>query len=80
MRLITLIFLLIAPSFVAAELEWPDTKYEMGTCITPTNTTWSWFGYTGRIQDIVYSKLTNSFAYKIDISDWYLKGTYDLVV
>ncbi len=35
MRLITLIFLLIAPSFVAAELEWPDTKYEMGTCITP---------------------------------------------
>ena len=63
MRFIVLIFLLIAPSFVAAELRWPDTKYDMGTCVTPTNTAWSWYGFTGYIEDIVYSKFLEGFAY-----------------
>lgn len=69
MRLIALIFLLVAPSFVGAKqkIDWPTTKYEDGVCITPTNTSWTWYGKTAYIEDIVYSKYLDGFAYKINI-------------
>ena len=78
MRFITLIFLLVAPSFMAAEIRWPASKYDMGTCVTPTNTTWSWYGYPGYIEDIVFSKYLENFAYKITIYGVDSEGTFDL--
>ena len=70
MRLITLIFLLIAPSFVAAEIRWPDTKYDVGMCLTPTNTEYYYYGKTAHVMDIFYSKNTREFKYDIIIVDF----------
>lgn len=78
MRHIALILILIAPNWAVAELRWPDTKYDMGTCVTPTNTTWSWYGKTGYIEDIVYSKFLEGFAYKITIRGLDRMQFYDL--
>ena len=78
MRLITLIFLLVVPSFGAAELRWPDTKYDVGTCITPTNTKYFWYGKTGYILDLVYSKKQQRFLYNIFIEG--LGGQADMLL
>jgi len=50
-----------------AHVTWPSTKYEVGDCITPTDTTWSWYGKTASVEDVVFSKYLNGFAYQLYI-------------
>ena len=50
-----------------AHVTWPNTKYEVGDCITPTDTTWSWYGKTASVEDVVFSKYLNGFAYQLHI-------------
>ena len=61
---ILLAFLMTLGSQVgAADVSLPDTKYEVGDCITPTDPDWSWFGASARVEDIVYSKKYQDFIY-----------------
>ena len=54
-------------SFANAHVSWPNTKYQVGDCITPTDTTWSWYGKTASIEDVVFSKYLNGFSYQLRI-------------
>lgn len=85
MRYLILISAIVAPTFANAvyhnekpKINWPKTKYEDGMCITPTNTSWEWYGQTGYVQDIVYSKYLDGFAYKIKIYGMTGVELYDL--
>ena len=78
MRLIAPVLALNLPTWAFFELRWPDTKYDMGTCVTPKNTTSSWYGKTGYIKDIVYGKFLEVFAYKITIRGLDRMQFYDL--
>ena len=57
----------LSASYANAHVTWPSTKYEVGDCITPTDTTWSWYGKTASVEDVVFSKYLNGFAYQLYI-------------
>ena len=63
MRWFAFVLCLMLPSWAAAEVSWPETKYAIGDCITPTNPDWSWFGKYAFVEDIIYSKSFDQFAY-----------------
>jgi len=60
------LLLLISPAY-AHDVSWPKTKYNISDCITPTDTTWSWYGKTALVEDVVLSKYLNGFAYQLRI-------------
>ena len=64
---ILLVVLMSSATQTAAHLNFPDTKYDIGECITPTDPAWSWFGETARVEDIVYSKHYEAFVYHLYI-------------
>ena len=64
---ILLVLLMSSATQAAAHLNFPDTKYNIGECITPTDPAWSWFGETARVEDIVYSKHYEAFVYHLFI-------------
>ena len=70
MKSLLLIIAIIAPTFAHAgyhsekpKIEWPEHKYDVGDCLTPTNTTWGWYGATAMVDDVVFSKATEAFVY-----------------
>ena len=67
MKHLLLILLFITPSLALSDVNWPKTKFDVGDCITPTNTTWTWYGKTAVIDDLVFSKFLDGFAYQIHI-------------
>ena len=71
MRTILIIMALTATlgTQVKAEIQFPKTKYEIFDCITAIGPSWSWFGKTARVEDIVYSKSQKEFAYRLFIPD-----------
>ena len=64
---ILLVVLMSSATQTAAHLNFPDTKYDIDECITPTDPAWSWFGETARVEDIVYSKHYEAFVYHLYI-------------
>ena len=67
-KIVSAAFVILASvSYVNAHVTWPNTKYEVGDCITPTDTTWSWYGKTASVEDVVFSKYLNGFAYQLHI-------------
>ena len=52
-----------------ANVAFPETLYEIGDCITPTDPTWSWFGKHAKVADIVYSKYFGAFTYLLFIPE-----------
>jgi hypothetical protein len=61
-RMRIIILLLISFSTQAmAEIEFPETKYNISDCISPTDPSYSWFGKSARVEDIVYSKKIQRF-------------------
>lgn len=74
MKYLSLLIATVTPTFAHAfyheekpDIKWPKTNYESGICITPLNTSWSWYGKTANVEDIVFSKYLNGFAYKLHI-------------
>lgn len=68
MKILTvLLAFVLSASYANAHVTWPNTKYEIGDCITPTDTTWSWYGKTASVEDVVFSKYLNVFAYQLHI-------------
>ena len=65
--LTVLLAFVLSASYANAHVNWPNTKYEVGDCITPTDTTWSWYGKTASVEDVVFSKYLNGFAYQLHI-------------
>ena len=53
----------------AADISFPDTKYEVGDCITPTDLDRVWFGKSARVEDMVYSKKYEDFVYDLYIPE-----------
>ena len=78
--IISLTFLMIIGSQVYAHLNFPDTKYNVGECITPTDPAWSWFGETARVEDVVYSKRYEAFVYHLYIPESAISpfGVFDI--
>ena len=81
MRTFLIALLMTFASQVVAEVNFPDTKYEISDCISPIDPTWSWFGQIARVEDIVYSKKLKMFAYRLyipesDISEYGLFGIW----
>jgi hypothetical protein len=81
MRTFLITLLMIFASQVVAEVNFPETKYEIADCISPTDPTWSWFGKTARVEDVVYSKKLKGFTYRLyipesDISEYGLFGIW----
>ena len=64
-KLLLCIFVITAN--IALANDFPNTKYEIGSCIIPTNTDWSWYQMEGKIIDIVFSKRYGVFVYVIQI-------------
>ena len=65
MRTFLITLMMIFASQVVAEVNFPETKYEIADCISPTDPTWSWFGKTARVEDVVYSKKLKGFTYRL---------------
>ena len=67
--LFTIVFAMLVSNVYAFpyDLKWPETKFEIGDCITPIDTTWSWYGKTAVIEDIVLSQFLEAFAYELHI-------------
>jgi hypothetical protein len=70
MKYLTSLFLLALPSLVLGQdIEWPETKYRVGDCITPVDPLWAWFGEPALVTDIVYSQRYESFLYHLRIKE-----------
>ena len=65
-RLILILVLIVPKIAVAQNIDCPETNFEPGDCITPTDPSWSWFGKIGIIEDIVYGKV-HQYSYFITI-------------
>ena len=69
-HLIIIIALLMTFSTqVFAQFDLPNTNYNVGDCITPTDPNWSWFGKSARVEDVVYSNKYTSFFYYLHIPE-----------
>ena len=64
--LITLLLISFS-THAMAEIEFPETKYNISDCISPTDPSYSWFGKPARVDDIVYSKKIKDFTYRLFI-------------
>ena len=66
-KLLAILSVVLFANQASADVSWPKTKYGIGDCITPTDTNWSWYGKTASIEDVVFSKYLNNFAYQLYI-------------
>ena len=51
MRTFLIALLMTFASQVVAEVNFPETKYEISDCISPIDPTWSWFGQIARVSE-----------------------------
>jgi hypothetical protein len=51
------------------EIEWPDTKYRPGDCITTIDPLWTWYGKAAIVAEIVYAQELEGFFYYIRIQN-----------
>ena len=67
MRILLTLLLISFSTHAMAEIEFPETKYIISDCISPTDPSYSWFGKSARVEDIVYSKKIKDFTYRLFI-------------
>lgn len=83
MRKCIFIITILAPTLVQAAyhtvetIEWPNTKYNTGDCITPIDPDWPWYGQVAKVIDLMYSKDTKQFMYYMRLDQ---DGRWDGVV
>ena len=74
------LFILIILLFIAAASIFIGPKYEIGDCITPIDSSWTWYGMKGKVVDIVSSTSIGKKVYYLEIPESYSSrfGNFDI--